>query len=53
MVRKTAHRWSAGVTRSSHALDLKNGGFKLKDPRRIAASLKQSAERSGHTKCSS
>jgi hypothetical protein len=44
---KTAPRkWSAEVTRNSHALDLENGVFTKSDPKKIAASLKRSAERS-------
>jgi hypothetical protein len=39
-------RWSQRVTEQSHALDLRQGVFKLTDPRKIAASLKRSAERS-------
>jgi hypothetical protein len=39
-------RWSQRVTESSDALDLEPGVFTWEDPRRIAASLKQSAERS-------
>ena len=39
-------RWSARVTRESDALDLEAGVFTWRDPRRIAASLKRSAERS-------
>jgi hypothetical protein len=38
-------RWSQRVTEQSHALDLKQGVFKLTDPSKIAASLKRSAER--------
>jgi phosphoenolpyruvate carboxylase len=34
------------VTKESDALDLEGGVFSLKDPKRIAASLKSSAERS-------
>jgi hypothetical protein len=45
-------RWSAAVTRESDALDLRQGVFKLKDPKRIAASLKRSAERSHRRKSS-
>src|SRR6266481_2564336 len=52
-VRKPAHRWSARVTQNSNALDLKGGVFSLKDPRRIAASLKRSAERSPRKKSTS
>src|SRR5712672_1396562 len=51
-VRKSVHRWSARVTRNSNALDLKSGVFALKDPRRIAASLKRSAEQSARRKSS-
>jgi hypothetical protein len=51
--RKSAHRWSARVTPSSDALDLKRGVFSLKDPKRIAASLKRSAERSKRKKSGS
>ena len=43
-------KWSAGVTNHSNALDLKNGVFKLKDPEKIAESLKQSAEESHRCK---
>ena len=43
-------RWSARVTKESDALDLKGGVFKLRDPKRIAASLKGSAERSHRRK---
>ena len=42
----TPKRWSQRVTEQSHALDLKQGVFKLTDPSKIAASLKRSAERS-------
>ncbi len=48
--RKKAQRWSAEVTRSSDALDLEPGVFTGKDPRRIAASLKRSAEASPRRK---
>ena len=43
-------RWSQRVTEHSDALDLKQGVFKLTDPRKIAASLKRSAERSSRRK---
>jgi hypothetical protein len=43
-------RWSQRVTRESDALDLKRGVFGLRDPKRIAASLKRSAERSSRRK---
>ena len=48
--RTGARKWSARVTRESNALDLENGVFKLDSPRRIAASLKRSAERSRRRK---
>lgn len=51
-VRSGSGRWSARVTRESDALDLKGGVFKSSDPRRIAASLKRSAERSNRRKSS-
>jgi hypothetical protein len=47
--RKTK-KWSGRVTRESDALDLKKGVFKLNDPKKIAASLKRSAERSHRRK---
>jgi len=43
-------RWSQRVTRESDALDLKQGVFKLTSPRKIAVSLKRSAERSSRRK---
>jgi hypothetical protein len=43
-------RWSGRVTRESNALDLESGVFTWSDPRKIAASLKDSAERSGRRK---
>ena len=43
-------RWSQRVTRESDALDLRHGVFTLRDPKRIAASLKRSAERSSRRK---
>lgn len=42
--------WSGRVTRESDALDLEGGVFKGRDPKRIAASLKRSAERSRRRK---
>jgi hypothetical protein len=49
--RKTSpKRWSQRVTQGSDALDLKRGVFTLRDPKRIAASLKRSAERSSRRK---
>lgn len=46
----SSHRWSQRVTRESDALDLKGGVFTLSDPKKIAASLKRSAERSKRRK---
>ena len=46
MARTPAHQWSQQVTEHSNALDLKDGVFKEKDPRKIALSLKDSAEHS-------
>jgi hypothetical protein len=48
--RRTKRRWSAKVTQQSDALTLRGGVFKLKDPKKIAASLKRSAERSRRRK---
>lgn len=42
--------WSAGVTKSSNALDLEAGVFALDDPFEIARSLKRSAEMSTRRK---
>lgn len=38
------------MTKHSDALDLKRGVFSLRDPKKIAASLKRSAERSNRRK---
>ncbi len=43
-------RWSQRVTEGSNALDLEPGVFTFDDPRRIAESLKRSAERSSRRK---
>jgi hypothetical protein len=48
--RTRVHYWSGRVTRESNALDLEAGVFSLNDPKRIAASLKRSAERSRRRK---
>jgi hypothetical protein len=53
--RKTARkaspkRWSRRVTRESDALDLKGGVFKQTSAKKIAASLKRSAEHSARRK---
>lgn len=44
--------WSGYVTKHSFALDLEEGVFTWKDPKKIAASLKQSAENSIRRKAS-
>jgi len=46
----TPKRWSARVTRESDALDLERGVFKQTSAKKIAASLKRSAERSSRRK---
>ncbi len=48
-VQKDAY-WSQGVTRGSNALDLEAGVFTWDDPKRIALSLKRSAEASARRK---
>jgi len=47
---KTGKKWSADVTEHSDALDLENNIFESKDPKKIAASLKKSAEESDRKK---
>jgi Protein of unknown function (DUF3175) len=46
----SSRRWSQRVTRESDALDLKRGVFKLTSAKRIAVSLKRSAESSSRRK---
>ncbi|HWF43667.1 MAG TPA: DUF3175 domain-containing protein [Candidatus Kapabacteria bacterium] len=48
--KKTAKRWSKGVTEKSNALDLEKSVFKKGSPREIAKSLKRSAEHSHRRK---
>src|SRR5436853_474698 len=49
--RKTSpRRWSQRVTRESDALDLKKGVFKQTSAKKIASSLKRSAEHSSRRK---
>lgn len=43
-------KWSQEVSETSHALDLEDGVFTWDDPKRIAASLKRSAEHSTRRK---
>jgi hypothetical protein len=50
--KRGGRRWSKRVTETSDALDLKGGVFTLRDPKKIAASLKRSAERSARRKTS-
>jgi Protein of unknown function (DUF3175) len=51
-VQKTSskRRWSQRVTKTSNALDLESGVFTWTNPKRIAASLKRSAEASKRRK---
>ena len=44
MKKQTKKYWSGEVTKHSFALDLEEGVFTWKDPVKIAASLKKSAE---------
>jgi hypothetical protein len=48
--RNASRYWSDSVTRESNALDLESGVFSSSDPKRIAASLKRSAEESRRRK---
>jgi hypothetical protein len=48
--RPARSRWSGRVTRTSNALDLEHGVFAQRSPKRIALSLKRSAERSRRRK---
>ena len=50
--KKSSKRWSARVTQRSNALDLEPKVFRSKDPKKIALSLKRSAERSSRRKSS-
>jgi len=50
--RSTSRRWSRRVTEESNALDLKKGVFTQKSPKKIAASLLRSAQRSKRRKSS-
>jgi hypothetical protein len=54
---KSAHRhtrkprkWSARVTKTSNAMDLRKNVFRLSDPKRIAQSVKRSAQQSKRRK---
>lgn len=50
MAGEQPRRWSQQVTERSDALDLEPGVFTWDDPRRIARSLRRSAERSARRK---
>jgi hypothetical protein len=52
MVKSKKKYWSAEVTEKSDALDLEPNVFTWKDPRRIARSLKHSAQASSRRKAS-
>ena len=55
MAKKTgtsSKKWSQEVTEKSNALDLEEGVFTWKEPKRIALSLKNSAEASTRRKSS-
>src|SRR5262249_11532071 len=47
---RTGRRWARHVTEHSDALTLQKGVFTSRDPKRIAASLKRSAQRSRRRK---
>ena len=49
---RSGRRWSRHVTEHSDALTLEKGVFTSRDPKRIAASLKRSAEKSRRRKTS-
>jgi hypothetical protein len=48
--KKTVNRWSKHVMETSDAMDLQRNIFKSKNPRKIALSLKRSAEQSHRRK---
>ena len=48
--KKSTKRWSQDVTEHSNALDLEKGVFTLESPKKIASSLKRSAEQSHRRK---
>lgn len=52
MTELRTRRWSRDVTLYSHALDLETRVFAQADPKRIARSLKRSADRSRRRKSS-
>ncbi len=50
--KKTARKWSKHVNETSYSLDLDQGVFKARDPKKIAQSLKRSANKSRRRKAS-
>jgi hypothetical protein len=48
--RPAPKKWSKKVTQTSNAMDLEKDVFKQKDPKKIAASVKRSAEKSKRKK---
>ncbi len=48
--KSTREKWSQSVTEHSDAMDLEKNVFTLKDPKKIAASIKKSAEKSNRRK---
>ena len=52
MAQPKTKKWSQDVTEHSDALDIKEGVFAEGDPKKIAQSLKQSAEHSDRRKSS-
>ena len=49
-MKKNKKNWSGEVTKESDALDLEKGVFTFRDPKKIAESLKRSAEKSKRRK---
>jgi putative cell wall-binding protein len=52
MAKLREKKWSQDVTENSDAMDLKEGVFRSQDPKKIADSLKRSAETSHRRKAS-
>ncbi|CAN7193815.1 DUF3175 domain-containing protein [Neorhizobium tomejilense] len=52
MPKKSKKKWSKDVAEHSDAMDLKDGVFKSRSPKKIADSLKHSAETSDRRKSS-
>ena len=50
MNKKSKKYWSSEATKKSDALDLEEGVFTFKDPKKIALSLKRSAQKSKRRK---